>query len=115
MRRICLLLALATSACGSSATGSDAGAPAPDLSAGFAFPADELAKLKTLSPFPVLPPDTTNAHADDPAAATLGQKFFFDTGYSGPLGDIGAFGHLGQVGDSFKVSCNSCHMARSAF
>jgi cytochrome c peroxidase len=76
----------------------------------------DLAVLKTLSPLPVIPADPTNAHADDSKAAALGQKFFFDTGYSGPLGDIGSvLGHLGQTGDTGKVSCNSCHAARNWF
>jgi cytochrome c peroxidase len=76
---------------------------------------DVLAKLKTLSPLPAIPADTTNAYADNTAAAVLGQKFFFDRGYAGPLGDVGAFGHLGNVGDTGKVSCASCHVAQSWF
>jgi cytochrome c peroxidase len=72
--------------------------------------------LKTLSPLPAIPADSTNAYADNPNAAALGQKFFFDRGYSGPLGDIGAMvGHLGQVGDVGRVSCNTCHTAQGWF
>lgn len=75
----------------------------------------DLTRLKTLSPLPAVPPDKTNAYADDPAAAALGQKFFWDRGYSGPLGQIGVDGHLGNLGESGKVSCASCHMPQSAF
>lgn len=64
------------------------------------------ALVKALSPLPALPPDTTNQFADNAAAATLGQKLFFDKRYSGPLK---ASGPLGAVGDTGKVSCFTCH------
>src|SRR5580698_9661372 len=70
----------------------DAGAPT--------FSAQELAVLATLSPstLPPPPPDPSNAHADDPKAAALGQELFFDTGFSGKLiasADDGGAGTLG--------------------
>ena len=34
--------------------------------------------IKTLSPLPDLPVDTTNNYRDSPAAALLGQKLFFE-------------------------------------
>jgi cytochrome c peroxidase len=75
-----------------------------------------MAALKTLSPLPAIPPDTTNKYADNAQAAALGQKLFFDTWYSGPIGDIGAtIGHLGNLGDTGKASCNTCHSAASWF
>jgi cytochrome c peroxidase len=69
--------------------------------------------LRTLSPLPAIPPDPTNAYADNAAAAQLGQRFFFDKAYSGPLGAIGVDGGLGSLGETGKVSCESCHLAAS--
>jgi cytochrome c peroxidase len=76
------------------------------------FTSAELAKLRALGPLPSLKSDTTNQHADDPAAAALGQRFFFETGYSGPIvvGDDGENGGLGAVGETGKISCRSCHL-----
>ena len=42
-------------------------------------------ELKKLSPLPALPADPTNKYADNADAAVLGQKLFFDKGYSGEL------------------------------
>lgn len=78
----------------------DAGPPRPALSA------TERAILATLSPLPTLPPDPTNTLADDPAAARLGQRLFFDARYSGPLS---VASDLGAVGEEGRVSCASCH------
>ncbi|HEY1535455.1 MAG TPA: cytochrome c peroxidase [Polyangiaceae bacterium] len=70
--------------------------------------------LKTHSPLPALPADTTNALADNAAAATFGQKLFFDKRYSGPLVALtvpaGAVNPLGNTGDTGKVACATCHM-----
>jgi cytochrome c peroxidase len=67
---------------------------------------------RTLSPLPPLEPDTTNAFAEDDQAAALGQRLFFEKGYSGPIkvGDDGTNGGLGAVGETGKVSCASCHL-----
>jgi cytochrome c peroxidase len=68
--------------------------------------------LKTHSPLPALPADTTNALADNAAAATLGQKLFFDKRYSGPLVALtpaGTVNPLGATGDTGKVACATCH------
>jgi cytochrome c peroxidase len=59
-----------------------------------------------LSPLPALPVDTTNAVADNPAAAVLGQELFFDKRYSGALK---VAGDLGIIGDTGKLSCATCH------
>ena len=77
---------------------------------------EEIAATKLLSPLPAVPADTTNAFANDAAAAVLGQKLFFDKSYSGALavGDNGTNGGLGMVGDTGKVSCASCHSAGSS-
>lgn len=78
------------------------------------------ARLEALSPkeLPGPVPDPTNRYADDPAAAALGQKFFFDTRFSGPLLDSdnnGLPGTLGMKGDTGRVSCASCHNPRTVF
>jgi cytochrome c peroxidase len=76
------------------------------------FTPEEWATIKTLSPLPEKPPpDTTNKYADDPKAAVLGQQFFFDKGFSGPLlvGDDGTNGGFGAVGEEGKIACVSCH------
>jgi cytochrome c peroxidase len=76
--------------------------------------------LQSLSP-PELPPppaDASNRFADDPRAAALGKKFFFDTRFSGALLDSannGQAGTLGNVGDTQKVACASCHVPTSSF
>ena len=57
------------------------------------------------------PADATNAVGDDPRAAALGQRLFFDARFSGPLAiaDDGANGGLGRAGESGRVACASCH------
>ena len=58
------------------------------------------------------PADVTNKFADNPDAAALGKKFFFDTRFSGPLLDDtnnGTEGTLGVQGEAGKVACTSCH------
>ncbi len=84
----------------------DAAVPTPDD-----FTAEELALLGTLTPLGAVPADPTNAFADDPKAAALGQMLFFDKSYSGALivGDNGTNGGLGMVGETGKVACASCH------
>jgi len=79
-----------------------------------------MAALATLSPasLPTPPPDATNAHADDPAAATLGQQLFFATVFAGPLLDgdnDGSPATLGFKGQTGKVACSSCHVAEHDF
>ena len=49
----------------------------------------------------VLPPleaDTTNAFADDPKAASLGQRLFYEKGYSGPIKVANDLGDVGEAG-----------------
>lgn len=76
------------------------------------FSAAEWEKIQTLSPIEPVKEDTTNRYADDPAAARLGQRLFFEKGFSGPLavGDDGTNGGLGAVGEEGKVACASCHL-----
>jgi cytochrome c peroxidase len=66
----------------------------------------EVALIGTLSPLPPLPPDETNAVADDPLAAELGRALFEDPEFSGPLR---VASELGAVGDTGQVSCGTCH------
>jgi cytochrome c peroxidase len=64
------------------------------------------------------PPDVSNRYGDDPAAAKLGQKLFFDTRLSGQLldPDNGVLaGSLGTRGTSNLVACASCHVPTSGF
>lgn len=80
---------------------------------------EELALLMAMSldGFAV-PPDPTNAFADDPRAARLGQQLFFDPGLSGPLldGDNDGSEHaLGTAGEPGRVSCAGCHVPSSGF
>jgi cytochrome c peroxidase len=85
-------------------------APEEDLVDGMFTPA-EWAKIEMLSPLEDPPEDPTNKYRNDEAAAALGQKFFFEDDFSGPLqiGDDGSNGAAGQVGETGKLSCASCH------
>jgi cytochrome c peroxidase len=75
------------------------------------FTSAEMEKIRKHAPLGEPPADPTNKYADDPKAAVLGQKFFFEKAYAGPLlvGDDGRNGGLGRVGETGKVSCASCH------
>ena len=108
-------------ACGSGAGGTVStdgpqGQPDAAAAAGEGGPAvklthEERVIVETLSPLPPAPPDPSNRYADDPRAAALGQRLFFESGYSGPLavGDDGANGALGPMGQAGRISCQSCH------
>lgn len=71
------------------------------------FTAPEWLEVQKLGPLPALEPDTTSKYSDDPKAAALGQRLFFEKGYSGP---IKVANDLGQAGEAGKVSCESCHV-----
>src|SRR5688500_6863504 len=83
------------------------------------FSAAELTALATLAyRGAVTPADPTNAYADDPAAAALGQQLFFDPGFSGRLldGDNDGSAHaLGVRGETGRVSCAGCHIPQDGF
>ena len=105
------LLVLLLAACGDDTRTSIDAAPEPEPDAGV-LTAAELAEAARLSPLPLAPPaDPTNAYADNPKAALLGQMLFFDKSYSGALvvADDGTNGGLGAAGATGKVSCASCH------
>ncbi len=78
------------------------------------FSRQEWAIIRTLSPLPALPVDTTNKYRDSPAAALLGQKLFFEPRLSGPI-QVGtsAQGQLGAIGEKGKIACRNCHMPES--
>ena len=63
--------------------------------------ADQVAEIRKLSirELDPLPPDPTNRFADDPRAAELGQKLFFDT----------------RLSSNGKVSCATCHQPEREF
>lgn len=86
--------------------------------------APERAALLLLSPSPLPgpPPDPTNRFADDPEAALLGQKLFYDPSFSGQLLDTDNNGSpqtLGVAtptsGQTGRVACAGCHIAASGF
>jgi cytochrome c peroxidase len=81
------------------------------------FTTSEWAVIETLSPLPAVPADPTNAVADNPDAAALGQMLFFDTRAAGALtvGSDGSNGAPGQVGDTGKVGCVTCHTVGSGW
>jgi len=88
--------------------------PGKDNSAGEGFSRREWAVIKTLSPLPALPVDTTNKYRDSPAATLLGQKLFFEPRLSGPI-QTGTpqQGQLGMIGEAGKIACRNCHMPES--
>ncbi len=94
-----LLIALG---CGSSSD-------SPQADAGI-LTTEERALASTLSPLPAVPPDTTNRYADDAKAAAFGQRLFFDRRFSGALA---VTGDLGQMGETGKIACASCHAGKA--
>jgi cytochrome c peroxidase len=120
MRIALFVVSLPLIACGKDAAKTpDAPPPPPADAAPDADPdaltAQELAAIAQLSPLPAVPADTTNAYADNAAAAALGQMLFFDKSYAGALavGDGTDPSALGMVGETGKVACASCHTAGS--
>jgi cytochrome c peroxidase len=134
------LVALACARCsGGGATGDtqgdagDAGAIADDGAIGVVDVGDEgpndqlpqltqaeLASLAALSPSPLPAPgrDVSNRFADDPRAARLGQKLFFETRFSGKLlegDDDGSPSTLGVKGQTGRVSCAGCHVPSAGY
>lgn len=90
---------------GPSGTGGEGGAAEIEPCAGV-LSEDECDAIDLLAPLNAVPPDPTNAYADDAAAAELGQMFFFDADFSGKLV---IDSDLGLATESGKVSCASCH------
>jgi cytochrome c peroxidase len=63
------------------------------------FDAKKIAKILTHSPLAGPPPDPTNAHADDPNAARLGQFLFFDK----------------RLSSNGEIACATCHDPAKSF
>src|SRR5262249_9820349 len=104
-----LLLAVLATSAGSQKHPVQSPPPIPEL-----FSHEEWAAIKTLSPLPTLPVDTTNKYRDSPAAALLGQKLFFEPRLSGPIqAGTPKEGQLGAIGESGKIACRNCHMPES--
>lgn len=61
---------------------------------------------REMSPMPPMPASPTNAFADDDGAAALGQSFYFETDWAGPLQ---MDSRLGAEGETGQVSCFVCH------
>jgi cytochrome c peroxidase len=78
------------------------------------FTAEEWARVETLSPLPDVPAEPTNRYADDPAAAALGQRLFFEKRFGGPIqiAADGTNGGLGAEGETGVTACVDCHDAR---
>ena len=88
---LCLALCLAACDAGPEQAGDASHARASAARAQFS--ADELERLQRASPLPALPADPTNAVADDPRAAALGERLFFDA----------------RLSSNGEVSCATCH------
>jgi cytochrome c peroxidase len=72
------------------------------------FTPAEWKKIESHSPVPMQPASPTNRFADDPGAAALGQKMFFEKRYSGLITIAGPNAE-GMVGEEGKYACASCH------
>jgi cytochrome c peroxidase len=122
---IVLGLAVLVTACNrppeSSTPSVDPDAAAPEELRGPSELPSEIRRLLTdLSPAELPPPpaDPTNRYVEDPAAAELGKKFFFESRFSGPLLDEsnnGLTGTLGMKGEAGKVACAGCHVPEAGF
>jgi cytochrome c peroxidase len=67
--------------------------PVPDVTYDGRFTRNQWDMIHAMTPLEALPPDPTNAHADDAAAAALGQKVFSDK----------------LMSPSGTVACSTCH------
>src|SRR5262245_55945868 len=79
----------ALAACGAPSAGTENGEPPPVDKQPTDTTPEIAPAIAALSPesWPAAPEDVSNKYADDPAAALLGQRLFFDTSFSGPLLD----------------------------
>ena len=118
MRRV-LNLSIATALIVATGCGSSPNDPPPaETPPGFTDA--QWTALQALSPvtLPAAPADVTNRFADNPAAATFGQKLFYDPSFSGPLLDADNTGgpqSLGVQGQTGAVACAGCHVPAGGF
>jgi cytochrome c peroxidase len=113
-------LVLVASGCSAAPPGSSSPPQEEVLRGPPSLPAEVRRQLTAISPakMPAAPADPTNRYADDPRAAALGKKLFFDKRFSGPLLDDannGDPGTLGLKGETGKVACASCHIPEAGF
>ncbi|NVB80309.1 MAG: hypothetical protein HOV81_18085 [Kofleriaceae bacterium] len=101
MRGWCVL-AIALAACGDE----------PDALVDGMFTDAEWAQIQTFTPIGEPPPNPTNRYADDERAARFGQRLFNEKRYSGPLA---VASDLGEVGETGKIACASCHRPNAFF
>lgn len=78
------------------------------------FSNEEWARLEALANLPDPPANRSNAVADLPAAATLGQAFYFDARFSGTATQVDAIGRpaaepRAPKGQPINISCATCH------
>ena len=79
------------------------------------FTPPEWKKIQGYSPVPMPPPASpTNRFADDEQAAAFGQRMWFEKRYSGAITVVGP-GAAGEMGETGKYSCASCHDAKHWF
>lgn len=83
--------------------------------AGCGWSEQEWSALTQLADLPAAPPlDRSNKYVGNPAAELLGQKFFFDTNWSGPSTQVDSlkrptgYARAGK-GQPTNLSCHSCH------
>ena len=84
---------------------------------GCLWTSDEWARVVSIAGLPDQPPppDPSNKYVQDPAAAELGHKLYFDTRLSGAatwvdsLGRPAASSRTEKKGDPVNISCATCH------
>jgi cytochrome c peroxidase len=75
----------------------------------------EVSRLEALADLPAAPPpDPTNRHAADPAAAALGRQLFWDARFSGVATGTDAIGRpvpfgRAAAGQPLNIACVTCH------
>jgi cytochrome c peroxidase len=77
------------------------------------FTDEEFQLITQFGPLGEVPAEPTNRYANDEVAATLGQRLFFEKSYAHAL--TIADPALGDVGDTGKVACASCHDPNNYF
>lgn len=96
MKRKLLLAAIVVAAAAGTVAWIGRNAPSTEIPDAEGFTAEEIERILQHSPLGLPPPDPTNAVADHPTAAILGQNVFFDPRFS----------------RSGKTSCATCHDAK---